>query len=722
MFRKLVSGLPFSPALVGTLGFYARRLKKEEATRRLGLIFTALALIMQSFAVFAPPEHANAANSNDMIYGGITTREQILKAYDEDARFRSVITYAGISRDELAKTQLKTINNLSHGTGDDAWKSWGYNSRFSSEQGEVKHSAFGATAYSRPNYLYNTGLSTKKTGANIEVYYGNSARLGEFGIMLVSGSLIAPKLPTPVPPAPTPAVACKSVEAIKAGDGRYRFRASSLITNDAQLNGYVIRITDSAGKTVKTISQPSNETSYETDSTYAFTPGKYTVSASVITPAGSSASHSCVQPFEVASSQSPIQPSLRVEKAINGHEQQVVAVNESFDYNITVENTGDVPLTQVSLVDVAPDGVSLTGASAGAASDNTWKHTVALLNVGAKANFTVKAVAKNYTASLLKNTVCADSPTITTGSPDDCDDAVVILASPQITVCQLATLKTITITEANFDETVYSKDLADCQRIQVCDLSSNTAITITEKDFESSRYSRDLSQCENIQICDLLSAEVKTIKQEQFDGNTGSVEIYDCQSAVIRLKTVKNLTQDQIDATQRIAQSGDRILFRLSAENTGKITSTVNFSDNITDTLEYSTLYDNGGGALTETERGEKILSWGNIVLRPGDAVSRTFTVKVVDDISSAPRGLSDPTSYDCVMTNTFGSTTNIPVNCSMTKTLESAISQLPSAGPGANLLFAGAIGLTVVFFYARSRQLSSEVKLVRRDFNAGVL
>ena len=52
MFRKLVSNIAFSPALVSQLGFYAKRLRKEETTRRIGLIFTVLALVVQSFEVF----------------------------------------------------------------------------------------------------------------------------------------------------------------------------------------------------------------------------------------------------------------------------------------------------------------------------------------------------------------------------------------------------------------------------------------------------------------------------------------------------------------------------------------------------------------------------------------------------------------------------------------------------------------------------------------------
>ena len=52
MFKKIISRLPYSPSMIHSLGFYAKRLRKEEATRKIGLILTALALIVQSFTVF----------------------------------------------------------------------------------------------------------------------------------------------------------------------------------------------------------------------------------------------------------------------------------------------------------------------------------------------------------------------------------------------------------------------------------------------------------------------------------------------------------------------------------------------------------------------------------------------------------------------------------------------------------------------------------------------
>ncbi len=84
LFRKIVSNLSFSPALLNQLGFYANRLKKEQATRRLGLLFTALALIVQSFALLSPPEPALASNTNNIVFNGIHSKQDLLNAWDHN--------------------------------------------------------------------------------------------------------------------------------------------------------------------------------------------------------------------------------------------------------------------------------------------------------------------------------------------------------------------------------------------------------------------------------------------------------------------------------------------------------------------------------------------------------------------------------------------------------------------------------------------------------------
>jgi hypothetical protein len=73
-------------------------------------------------------------------------------------------------------------------------------------------------------------------------------------------------------------------------------------------------------------------------------------------------------------------------------------------------------------------------------------------------------------------------------------------------------------------------------------------------------------------------------------------------------------------------------------------------------------------------------------------------------------------------MTNSYGTTIDVPVNCPPQKIVEQVVEQLPATGPGANIVFSGVVTAIIVFFYARSRQLSKEVRLVRREFNSGTL
>ena len=196
MFRKIVSNLPFSPALVGQLGFYAKRLKKEETTRRLGLIFLALALVVQSLAVLQPPESANASSETDMVNGGIgNSINNFLDAYDSNTKhLRDVMNYAGITRAEVASAKygtFKTEDKLS----------WGFASRFSYAQGEREHSIKNsqgkvvATVYSRPLKLWGS------YSAMIHGWIGHSSKMGQFEIMQSCGNLVTEKLPTPPPPA-----------------------------------------------------------------------------------------------------------------------------------------------------------------------------------------------------------------------------------------------------------------------------------------------------------------------------------------------------------------------------------------------------------------------------------------------------------------------------------------------------------------------------------------
>ena len=137
------------------------------------------------------------------------------------------------------------------------------------------------------------------------------------------------------------------------------------------------------------------------------------------------------------------------------------------------------------------------------------------------------------------------------------------------------------------------------------------------------------------------------------------------------------------------------------------------------DVLEYSTLIDNGGGSLNETT---KVLSWSDATLAPKEKQTRTFVVKVMDEIPATASGASDPTSFDCIMTNIFGNSTNINVDCPTPKIVETVAKELPHTGPTENIIFSGVIFAITTYFYVRTRQVKREVQLIRKDVSTGTL
>lgn len=193
-----------------------------------------------------------------------------------------------------------------------------------------------------------------------------------------------------------------------------------------------------------------------------------------------------------------------------------------------------------------------------------------------------------------------------------------------------------------------------------------------------------------------------------------------CAAKIVRTKKARNLTTNQ-DATTDLARASDRIEYTITVKNESNDTAEYdNVTDNIKDVLEYASLYDRGGGALDEQT---KDLSWGKISLAPGEQQERSYVVQVASIISPRSQGASDPTSYDCRMVNTFGTTLEVQIDCPAPKIIEQVVvAELPRTGPTANLLIGGSVLAIVAFLYFRSRQLNQEVRLVRREMTAGTL
>lgn len=214
MFRKLVSNLPYSPALISDIGFYANRLRDEEVTRRTTVLFVVLALIMQSLAVFSPPESANAASEQDIIRGGVKDLNDFLTRYDHNEDdVKDIYSTAGVSRSEIAAAKPGTIS-----TANDTYVMSRYG-QLSSSGNEVsmlyQRSAGGS------GIRYFSPLSTIGGGnASFKGWIGKSATLGWFGIIQSNGSLATHGLPTSINPVnASVASATKTVSAINLSQG-----------------------------------------------------------------------------------------------------------------------------------------------------------------------------------------------------------------------------------------------------------------------------------------------------------------------------------------------------------------------------------------------------------------------------------------------------------------------------------------------------------------------
>jgi uncharacterized repeat protein (TIGR01451 family) len=192
-----------------------------------------------------------------------------------------------------------------------------------------------------------------------------------------------------------------------------------------------------------------------------------------------------------------------------------------------------------------------------------------------------------------------------------------------------------------------------------------------------------------------------------------------CVPNIIKAKTATNITQGFVQASSVVANSDDQISYTITVENIGLKPSTVKLEDYLADTLEYSTVTDSGGGILNKTTM---VLTWPDITLSPKTKQTRTFIVKILNVIPLTSQGTSEKTSFDCIMTNTFGNSIDVRINCPTPKIIENVVTQLPVTGPAENILFIGIILSTTAYFYARTRQLKKEIKIIRRDASSGII
>ena len=519
MFRKFVSNLSFSPALVGQLGFYAKRLRKEEATRRIGLVFTVLALVVQSFAVFSPPESANAANPDAVIYNRLANKQELLTIYDRNndgagrTDIQQIYSRVGITRQDIVNAQEGFFN-----TGDfnNALQFVGRTN--TGAEGRYPLDVAGAST----GVYSGRWLDTKMT---LRAVIGKRAIDGGwFAIMLYCGNPVYVSLP---PPPPVPVAACTGLTITPISRTTFRLTGTSSASGGATVSGYHFIIKNNQGAEVYNQVSASATVDREIKQD-----GQYTASVAVVSSVGEKTGANCQKPFTVSPEpRCPLNPEL------------------------VVSDAGCKP----------------------------------------------------------------------------CEN----------------------------DKTIWYKDKNCIPKFEIS-------------------------------------------------------------------KSVRNVTQAKDDANNTSAKSGDVLEYTLTIKNIGKDKGDYTVNDSLTDVLEYANIVDLGGGSLIKPAGEENTtataITWPLTSVKAGDTVTKTVSVKVKDKIPAIATHQTARNSYDCKMSNVFGNTLDVSVLCPPEKTVEQVVTQLPHTGATENMIFAGIVLAVVTYFYARARQVKKEVRLIRRDLNAGTI
>ncbi|MFZ1360952.1 MAG: hypothetical protein WAS27_02955 [Candidatus Saccharimonadales bacterium] len=182
------------------VGFYARRLREEEVTRRMTVVFVAMAVVIQSLTIFSPPESANASSEQDLIRGGVTSLEDLLIRYDKNSDdIRDIYTTLGIERDELAAARQATVNSKQ------ALYSISRFGQYSPDQGETsfryKRSAGGeGVRFISLMSLADTNSIKQTSGTRYSAWVGQSTQLGWFAIIQSNASVATKGYPATITP------------------------------------------------------------------------------------------------------------------------------------------------------------------------------------------------------------------------------------------------------------------------------------------------------------------------------------------------------------------------------------------------------------------------------------------------------------------------------------------------------------------------------------------
>lgn len=684
MFKKLITNLPFNPSLLGQVSFYTKRLKKEEAIRRLGFGFMALAMFIQMFAVLAPPQKSLAYSSDYIAPNGFSSKAAVLAAWDNPGSdIQAIYSHFGVTRNMIVNlSQPVSIRS----DADNLWTTGRTSLSAVSKAGLIKQQykdseipiqIGGTTIYARDLKAWDIVNSYN----TYSVFEGTNAYGGHFWIMMDCGNFTQvgpptppatpPPAPTPVPtptpaptptptptPAPTPAptptppptppaLAVPAIELRKTIDGgaralrpgdsyTFRFEYRNNIVNSANAENVVLTDT------------------LDLDHFDIVSPANLPLSGHVLTyPIGT--------------------------------------VQYSADYKLAL-------LITVKLKTNLPNGTAICNA-AKMTSSNAGNST---------------SGGTNLCVTVINP--CPLDSSVASATDARCTNPVLVCV---LTVSDLnrstkeATLKT-TVSSSNPSLTKiqsYSYDFGDkTNKVN----SVTTLMDVVKHTYKDGKYNATATV--SYKVGD-KSSDIKKVTC------AADVETKPDQP-LTPSKSAKNITQNlsSADTLKTKANGGDVIEYTLITHNSFSY-DRLNYaiSDGIGDVLDYATIdrafLNSQGGVFDEAT---KTVKWPSQTVKADSDLVKVFRVTVKNPVPTTNQPSAMTTSFDCVISNKYGTELAIPINCPAVKAAEYLTTSLPNTGPGTSLAIGFVVTAFIAYFFARSRLLGKELELVRAEYATG--
>lgn len=723
MFKKLVTNLPYSPGLLNQVSFYYQRLRRENFSRKLGLIFISLAVFVQILMILNPTEPSLASSTNDIIYGG-GNKAKILDSYrnnrDDLGRtdIRAIFNRFGIEEHELARAE-ENVQIQSRAEND--YYSIGREARFSPSIEHPVEIPGHNPVYIRPLHAWDSGAYS-----TYYALHGVTDEGLEFWVLNNCGNMVikGPNPPTPKPEEPElqikKSVISPASPNVAPGD---TIEYEILYRNIGKGNAAFMSVKDIIPDHAEYVDfRGPSGTKFEFsngiiklyhDTPYAIlVPSDFWYRATLVvkvkndTPNGT-------EICNVATIASEVDNQYTTSTGAKDACRKVVIESE---FTCTELTWAFTPGSRTKGTFTVRSEVEKTKILNYVINPGDGKEPIIITTdkTSASVNYEYADEIKTFEARARVNTEAGRSEV------GNCITTIKIEEKPATFACLQLDWNLL---EGSKNRGIFT----------VTGQAENTNIT-----------GYIISPGENLEDEQIISGDNTGTLEYQYPAaggnytatafiNTdkGSTSSTTCvaqieikppgETIIVHEKLVSNLTQQIENANNTIAQPGDSLEYSLQTTNQGDEPAK-NFElpvEKISDILEYADITELGDATFDEDSES---LSWEPVDIQPGEIIVKKFTVQVKDPLPQTNISASDPGSFDLLMNNVYGdSHVEVRLPTTPAKTIERVTKELPNTGPGSNIALSVFMMMVTVYFYSRNRMITKELKMIEAEFRGGL-